>query len=244
MKKGLIIFLSIILISSIYWECVYKPNKIEKQKVSKQIPESKVKDKHIKILECNKTYEEMTPSERITAVEITENYWNELNKEQQEKYLERKKFILKTKDEAVEKWKRAVDEEKDNSEKVEYEKENINDPKKHTDISSLKFGELINTTINGDTLIIKAKISPSYSNTATINQNGHNIEDIILNQGGDTFNEIQYWAVSDMTDGSESKVISFTLKKKQIDLVKNNKLFGRDIVSQASDVWILPSLKN
>ena len=103
---------------------------------------------------------------------------------------------------------------------------------------------MINTTINGDTLIIKAKISPSYSNTATINQNGHNIEDIILNQGGDTFNEIQYWAVSDMTDGSESKVISFTLKKKQIDLVKNNKLFGRDIVSQASNVWILPSLKN
>lgn len=157
MRKGLIIFLIIILISSIYWECVYKPNKIE-SKVSKQISESKVKDKHIQILECNKTYEEMTPSERTTAVEITENYWNELNKEQQEKYLERKKFILKTKDEASEKWKRAVDEEKDNSEEVEYEKENINDPRKHIDISSLKFGKLINTTIKGSTLIIKAKI--------------------------------------------------------------------------------------
>lgn len=243
MKKGLIIFLSIILISSIYWEYGYKPKKIE-NKVSKQILEGKVKDKHMKVLESTKTYEEMTPNERTAAIEITEGYWSELNKEQQEKYLERKKFILKTKDEASEKWKRAVDEEKDNSEEVEYEKENINDLRKHIDISSLKFGKLINTTIKGSTLIIKAKISPSYSNTATINQNGHNIEDIILNQGGDSFDEIQYWAVSDMTDGSESKVISFTLKKEQIDLVKNNKLFGRDIVSQASDVWILPSLKS
>ncbi|MDK0810536.1 hypothetical protein P5E54_07165 [Clostridium perfringens] len=250
MKKGLIIFLSLILVFSIYWECVYKPNKVE-SKVSKQISEeSKVKDKHIQILESNKTYEEMTPNERTAAVEITEDYWNELNKEQQEKYLERKMFILKTKDEAIAKWNLAADQEKakDNnksaSEEVNNKKENINDLKKHSNISKLKFGELLNTTINENTLIIKAKISPSYSNTATINQNGHNIEDIILNQGGDSFDEIQYWAVSDMADGSESKVISFTLKKDKIDLVKNNKLFGRDIVSQASDVWILPSLIN
>lgn len=245
MKKGLIIFLSLILVFSIYWECVYKPNKVE-GKVSKQISEeSKVKDKHIQILESNKTYEEMTPNERTAAVEITEDYWNELNKEQQEKYLERKMFILKTKDEAIAKWNLASDQEKaKNDNKSDSEKEEINNFKKHSNISKLKFGELLNTTINENTLIIKAKISPSYSNTATINQNGHNIEDIILNQGGDSFDEIQYWAVSDMADGSESKVISFTLKKDKIDLVKNNKLFGRDIVSQASDVWILPSLIN
>ena len=210
-----------------------------------------LKDKYIEILESNKTYEEMTSTERTAALEIVGEYWDKLlDKDEQEKYLSRKEFIEKSKDEAVAKWKLEADEErakennKINSEEVDYKKENINEIEKKSDISSLKFGKLLNTTINGNTLIIKAKISPSYSNTATINQNGHNVEDIILNQGGDSFDEIQYWAVSDMTDGSESKVISFTLKKKQIDLVKNNKLFGRDIVSQASDVWILPSLKN
>ncbi|HBZ6547084.1 TPA: hypothetical protein MMH54_001394 [Clostridium perfringens] len=103
MKKGLIIFLSIILISSIYWEYGYKSKKIE-NKVSKQISEGKVKDKHMQILESSKTYEEMTPNERTAAIEITEDYWNELSKEQQEKYLTRKEFILKTRDEAVDKW--------------------------------------------------------------------------------------------------------------------------------------------
>ncbi|HAT4219478.1 hypothetical protein JJB67_05995 [Clostridium perfringens] len=104
MKKGLIIFLSIILISSIYWEYGYKPKKIE-NKVSKQILEGKVKDKHMKVLESTKTYEEMTSNERTAAIEITEGYWSELSKEQQEKYLTRKEFILKTRYEAVDKWK-------------------------------------------------------------------------------------------------------------------------------------------
>lgn len=114
----------------------------------------------------------------------------------------------------------------------------------NTKVSSLKFGELLDVTTNNDILIIKAKISPSYNNKATINQNGFNVEDIILNQGGDAFNEIQYWAVADMTDGSESKVISFTLTKDQITSVKNKQLVGNQIVDKATDVWILPSLQN
>ncbi|WP_298126788.1 hypothetical protein [uncultured Clostridium sp.] len=114
----------------------------------------------------------------------------------------------------------------------------------NTKVSSLKFGELLDVTTNNDILIIKAKISPSYNNKATINQNGFNVEDIILNQGGDAFNEIQYWAVADMTDGSESKVISFTLTKDQITSIKNKQLVGNQIVDKATDVWILPSLQN
>lgn len=47
-----------------------------------------------------------------------------------------------------------------------------------------------------------------------------------------------------MTDGSESKVISFTLTKEHINSVKNEQLFGNEIVDKASDVWILPSLQN
>ncbi|MGU9052051.1 hypothetical protein ACV3XU_10690 [Clostridium perfringens] len=111
-------------------------------------------------------------------------------------------------------------------------------------ISKLKHGELLDVNINDKILTIKAKISPSYNNKATIKQNGFNVEDIILNKGGDLFDEIQYWAVADMTDGDESKVISFTLTKDQINAVKNKQLLGNQIVEQANDVWILPSLRN
>lgn len=111
-------------------------------------------------------------------------------------------------------------------------------------ISKLKFGELLDVNINDNILIVKAKIASSYSNKATVKQNGYNVEDIILNQGGDIFDEIQYWAVADMTDGDESKVISFTLTKDQINAVKNKQLLGNQIVDQANDVWILPSLQN
>lgn len=106
----------------------------------------------------------------------------------------------------------------------------------------LKFGELLESNTNDNTLVVKAKISPSFSNKTTIDQNGYNVEDIILNQGGDSFDEIQYWAVADMNDGSEGKVISFTLNKDQINSIKNKQLVGNKIVENASDVWILPSL--
>ena len=111
-------------------------------------------------------------------------------------------------------------------------------------VKRLKFGELLDVNTNDKILIVKGKIESSYSNKATINQNGYNVVDIILNQGGDSFDEIQYWAVADMTDGRESKVISFTLTKELINAVKNKKLLGNQIVDKATDVWILPSLRN
>lgn len=47
-----------------------------------------------------------------------------------------------------------------------------------------------------------------------------------------------------MEDGSEGKVISFTLNKELIKLVKKQTILGNQIVDKASNVWILPSLKN
>lgn len=108
---------------------------------------------------------------------------------------------------------------------------------------TLKFGQLLDEYINEDTLVIKAKIEPSYKNSATINQNGFNVEDIVKNQGGDQFKEIQYWAVADMSDGSEDKVISFTLNEELIESIKNGNTVGNQIVDKAQDVWILPSLQ-
>lgn len=109
---------------------------------------------------------------------------------------------------------------------------------------SIKHGEFLSANINEDILVIKAKIEPNLNNKLTISQNGFNVEDIIKSQGGDQFNEIQYWAVADMTDGSESKVISFTLNKDLIDSVKSGDTPANQIIDKAADVWILPSLQN
>lgn len=113
---------------------------------------------------------------------------------------------------------------------------------------SIKFGELLSWTENNidgkNVLVVKAKISGSYSNKATIKQNYMNVGDIILNQGGDAFDEIQYWAVADMTDGSESKVISFTLNKSTIEGVKSQRIVDIQLGDYVKELWILPSLQS
>ena len=58
-------------------------NKVEEEQPQQ---ETKVADRHIEVLEATTTYEEMTPSERTAAVEIINDYWNELSVEQQEEY--------------------------------------------------------------------------------------------------------------------------------------------------------------
>ena len=55
--------------------------------------------------------------------------------------------------------------------------------------------------------MIKAKIESNISKKLTVSQNGFNVEDLILNQEAEKYNEIQYWAVADMADGTESKVV-------------------------------------
>ena len=108
---------------------------------------------------------------------------------------------------------------------------------------TLKHGKLLDTKSNGTTLVLKAKISPSYSNKATIDQNYFNVCDIIKNQKGDTYDEIQYWAVADMTDGSESKVISFTVPKSVIQAVAADKIVENKLGDSLTDLWVLPSLQ-
>lgn len=106
----------------------------------------------------------------------------------------------------------------------------------------IKYGSFEQAIVTDETLVVKAKIKPSYSNKATIRQNSFNIEDIIKNQGGHNYKEIQYWAIADMNDGSESKVISFTIDEDVINRVANGSILGNEIIDYANDVWILPSL--
>ncbi len=91
--------------------------------------------------------------------------------------------------------------------------------------------------------VIKAKIEPSYSNKSTINQNYFNIENFIKKYNGDEYDEIQYWAVANMKNGDESKVISFTVKRDLIKKIKNNTVAANQLENYVDDLWIIPSLK-
>lgn len=108
-------------------------------------------------------------------------------------------------------------------------------------------GEVLDVHETGDTLIIKTKITPKADNHKTISQNFQNLEDLIINQGCSKYSEIQYWAVADMTDGSESKVVSFTAPESTIKGIKDGSI---DVIAYLDeygyleDVYILPSLKD
>lgn len=107
----------------------------------------------------------------------------------------------------------------------------------------LNTGELIDIKENGTTVIVKAKINSQMTNKLTINQNYHNVADLICNQGFDKYEELQYWAVSDSTDGDEIKIISFTLDKNLIEQTASKQLLPTQYEDCVLDLWILPSLK-
>lgn len=107
---------------------------------------------------------------------------------------------------------------------------------------SIMFGDLLDANpsggVDGNTLVIKAKIHSQITNKQTINQNYHNVEDIIKNQGGDQFNCIDYWAVADMSDGSEQKVVAFTLNSNVIQGVANGNIVAIEFEDYVDDLFI------
>ncbi|WP_455619661.1 hypothetical protein [Eisenbergiella sp.] len=110
----------------------------------------------------------------------------------------------------------------------------------------LEHGDLVSAIVNEiegqNVLVVKAKISSSYNNKSTVDQNYYNVEDLIQNQGCAEFDEIQYWAVSDMSDGTESKVISFTLDAELIRKIAEKSVAANQLGDYVADLYILPSL--
>lgn len=94
-------------------------------------------------------------------------------------------------------------------------------------------------------LIVKTKISPSYSNRATINQNFYNIDNIIKEQVGTKYKEIQYWAVAEMESGDIKKVISFTVDEELIKLINSgsSNALPNNLKNKVKDLWLTPSLR-
>ena len=112
----------------------------------------------------------------------------------------------------------------------------------------VEYGKLISFITNEidekNVAVVKVKIEPSYSNKATINQNYFNVDKLIKDDECDYYDEIQYWAVADMSDGSEGKVISFTLNKSTINSIKDGNIAASYLGDYLDDLWVLPSLLN
>lgn len=119
-------------------------------------------------------------------------------------------------------------------------------PKPTKKPSELPYGDLLDLTeteLDGRTVIVlKAKITPSMTNKLTIDQNYMNACEW-LQKHSNKCDEFQYWAVADMQDGSEGKVISFTLNADTVENIRNKNIADIQIPDYAQDLWILPSLK-
>lgn len=108
---------------------------------------------------------------------------------------------------------------------------------------NVSYGELLEYHDNGDSAVIKVKIQPQMTDKMTIDQNYFNVDHLISRNGFDKYDEIQYWAVADMVDGSESKVIQFTVPKSTIDGLKQKTIPANQLGDYVYDLWILPSLQ-
>ena len=106
------------------------------------------------------------------------------------------------------------------------------------------YGELLDVIVNDNNVaIVKAKISSSFSHKATIEQNYYNVVDLIRNHDFNEYAEIQYWAVADMSDGSEQKVVSFTVPGETVKMISEAEAFADNTLGEyVTDLWVHPSL--
>lgn len=107
----------------------------------------------------------------------------------------------------------------------------------------LEFGELLEENNNYGVVVLKAKITPSATNKTTIDQNYYNVEDYIQSHDMDGISELQYWAVADMSNGKEEKVISFTVPSSLIESISSKEIPANQLGDKVSELWILPSLR-
>jgi len=107
----------------------------------------------------------------------------------------------------------------------------------------LKYNKLLDVKTSGKTLVIKAKLDSARTNEGYIKSTFFDVIDVIQNEVGKKYKEIQYWAVADMEDGSKQKVISFTLNKKTIQGIYNEQIFESNLDNYLEDLYIHPALR-
>lgn len=108
----------------------------------------------------------------------------------------------------------------------------------------LNYNDLLDVTTTGGRIVIKAKVSPNM--TVELMRNGcfFDVYEAIQEYGLEQYDEIQYWAVADMTDGSEQKVISYTVTKDVMEKVADGSIVENKLIDNATDVWLAPAMQD
>jgi len=106
-----------------------------------------------------------------------------------------------------------------------------------------EFGEMQSVTITGTTLIVKLKINQNMNSKKTIEQNYFTVEDLILNQSCNQFHKISYFAVADISEGTETKLISFDVDQDLIQAISEKKIVAIQMGDYVSELWLHQSLK-
>ena len=112
--------------------------------------------------------------------------------------------------------------------------------------SLIRFGTLLDWTVNDlvspKVIVIKTKITSNLTNKMTIGQNFYNVQGVAKSGEYNDY-DIRYWAVADLTNGSESKVISFDVPSDVMKQLANDRILPGDLEKYVNNFWVLPSLK-
>lgn len=112
--------------------------------------------------------------------------------------------------------------------------------------SLIPHGTLLSWTVNDmvspKVIVIKTKIKPNLTNKMTVEQNYYNVQHV-AKAGEYNDYDIQYWAIADMTNGSESKVISFDVPSDVMKQLADDRILPVDLEKYVNNFWVLPSLK-
>ncbi len=112
------------------------------------------------------------------------------------------------------------------------------------DTVDMKYGDTVNVNVNGSVITVEAKITPSWNNKMTIDQNYYNVCDFIRKYAGTGFTKISYWAIADMSDGSEQKVISFDVPEYMIEKIATQDFADNTLGDYVENLYIHQSLRD
>ncbi len=92
-------------------------------------------------------------------------------------------------------------------------------------------------------VVLKYEIEESLTKKLTINQNYHIIEEYIKDKDFVDIDEIQYLATGKLSNGYDGKIVSFTIKKDIIMMIKNGSIYPVEYEKHLDDIWIYDGLK-
>ena len=109
----------------------------------------------------------------------------------------------------------------------------------------LNFGSILDVTENKEnsTVIIKVKVQSNLTKNMTIKQNYMNAWEFIKAYTDTEYKQLTYWAVADMTDGTESKIVQFTVPVDAIHGVLNGSILENQLGDHVTDLYLHPSLR-